>query len=108
MVIRTIEYTNDFLLKHSTQVPELRIRTEEEYRFLTELKRVVSDAALINDDKVTRFEFGSYRVIFEDGEIKLFGEMGMIDHCRINDFIRRPNAQFRGLMRTMRLGTSEH
>ena len=67
-------------------------------------KRVISDAALINDDKVTRFEFGSYRVIFEDGEIKLFGETGMIDHCRINDFIRKPNAQFRGLMRALRLG----
>lgn len=50
--IRTIKYTNDFLLKHSTQVPELQLKTEEEYRFLTELKRVVSYAALINDAKV--------------------------------------------------------
>ena len=25
--------------------------------------------------EITRFEFGSYRVIFEDGEIKLFGDM---------------------------------
>ncbi len=99
--IRTIEYTNDFLLKHSTQVPELRIKTEEEYRFLTELKRVVSNAALINDDKGTRFKFGIYQVIFEDGEIKLFVEAGMIAHCQINDFIRKPNAQFRGLMRAM-------
>ena len=101
--IRTIEYTNDFLLKHSNQVPELRLQSEEEYRFLRELKRVVSDASLINDDKVTRFEFGTYRIIFEEGEIKLFSETGMVDHCRINEFIHSPNAQFRRLMRAMRI-----
>lgn len=99
--IRSIAFTNGFLLKHSTQVPELFLKTEEEYRFLTELKRKVSDAALINDDRATGFSFGEYRVIFEDGKIKLFGQAGMIDHCKINDFIHRPNAEFRELMRVM-------
>lgn len=100
--VRTAAFTNDFLLKHSSTVPELfQIKTEEEYRFFTELKRVAGDAALINDDSVTGFEFGNYKVIFEDGEIKLFNQKGMVEHCRINDFIRRPNAQFRGLMKSM-------
>jgi len=71
--------------------------SEEEYRFLTELKRVAGDASLINDDSVTGFAFGNYKVIFENGEIKLFGQVGMLDHCRINDFIRSPNAQFRAM-----------
>ena len=102
--IRTIEYTNDFLLKHSTQVPELRIKNEEEYRFLTELKRIVSNPALMNDGNVTQFAFGNYRVIFEDGKIMLFGENGMLEHCQINDFIRMPNAQFRGFIRAMQRG----
>ena len=66
-----------------------------------ELKRKTSDAALINDDNVTGFEFGEYKVVFEDGEIKLLGHSGIVDHCKINDFVRRPNAQFRGLMRSM-------
>ena len=96
-----IAYTNDFLLKHSTSVPELFLKTEEEYRFLTELKRVFGDAAMINDSDVHGFVFGEYRVIFEEGEIKLFGQAGMIDHCEINDFIHCPNAKFRGLMRSM-------
>lgn len=99
--IRSFAFTNHFLLKHSTSVPELFLKTEGEYRFLTELKRKAGDAALINDDQATGFSFGEYRVIFEDGEIKLFGQTGMIDHCRINDFIHRPNAEFRGLMRAM-------
>ncbi len=101
--IHAIAFTNDFLLKHSTQVPELFLKTEGEYRFLTELKRVTSDASLINDDRMTGFEFGAYKVIFEEGEIKLFDQTRMVDHCSINDFIRKPNAQFRGLMRAMSL-----
>ena len=101
--VRHNEYTNDFLLKHSTQVPELRMKTEEEYRFLTELKRFISDPAILNDDKITGFEFGSYRVIFEDGEIKLWSATGMIKYCTINDFIRMPNAECRGLMKAMQL-----
>lgn len=99
--IRSIAFTNDFLLKHSNQVPELFLKTKEEYRFLTELKRVASDAALINDDQATGFSFGDYRVIFEEGEIRLFDQTGMLEHCKINDFIHRPNAEFRELMRAM-------
>ena len=99
-IIRSFAFTNDFLLKHCTQVPELFLQTEE-YRFMTELKRVTGDAALINDDSISGFEFGNYKVIFEDGEIKLFDKTGMLDHCKINEFIRKPNAQFRRLMRVM-------
>lgn len=100
--VRSAAFTNDFLLKHSSTVPELfQIKTEEEYRFFTELRRVAGDAALINDDSVTGFEFGDYKVIFEDGEIKLFGQTGILERCRINDFIRRPNAEFRGLKKRM-------
>ena len=100
--VRSAVFTNDFLLKHSSTVPELfQIKTGEEYRFFTELRRVAGDAVLINDDSVTSFEFGNYRVIFEDGEIKLFDQTGLLEHCRINDFIRKPNAEFRGLKRRM-------
>ena len=62
---------------------------------------MAGDAALINDSGARGFAFGEYRVIFEEGEIKLFGQDGMLDHCEINKFIHRPNAEFRGLMRAM-------
>ena len=97
--IQLISFTNGFLLRHSTQVPELFLKTEEEFRFLTELKRVAGDASRINDETVTGFEFGDYRVIFENGMIKLYKQSVMLDHCEINRFIQRPNASFRGLMR---------
>ncbi len=100
--IRNAAFTNVFLLKHSATVPELfQIKTEEEYRFFTELKRVAGDASLINDDSVTGFEFGKYKIIFENGEIILFDQAVMLGHCNINDFIRSPNAQFRELKKRM-------
>lgn len=62
---------------------------------------MAGDAVLINDDSVTGFEFGDYKVIFEYGEIKLFDQTGLLEHCTINDFIRKPNAEFRGLKKRM-------
>lgn len=99
--ILSVEYTNEFLLKHSTQVPELRLNTEEEYRFLVELKRIVSDASLINDDQVPGFEFGNYRVLFENDRIKLLNDRTVIQEKEIISFKQRPNAVFRDLMRSM-------
>ena len=99
--VTKIAFTNHFLLKHCTQVSELFIQSEAAFRFLVELKRKTSEAALIDDENITGFEFEGYKVIFEDGEIKLFGKEGMVNHCQINDFVRYPNAQFRELMRSM-------
>ena len=100
--VTTVAFTNEFLLKHCTQVPELLLlHSEEAYRFMVELKRRVGNAALINDDSITGFEVGDYRVIIEDGEIKLFGLTGILNQCSINSFIRRPNAELRGLMQAM-------
>ena len=100
--IRSYAFTNHFLLKHSISVPELFLKTEEEYRFLTELKRVSGNAALINDDRGMGFGFGDYRVLFEDGEIELFNKEKRLASCKINSFVKRPNAEFRALMRAMK------
>lgn len=67
-----------------------------------ELKRRVNDAMLINDDNVIGFEFEGYKVKFEDGEIRLYGNSGRVEHyCKINEFVRKPNKQFRNMMRAI-------
>lgn len=100
--IQSIAFTNHFLLKHCTQVSELLIKSEEAYRFLVELKRRVNDAMLINDDNVVGFEFEGYKVKFEDGEIRLYGNSGRVEYyCKINDFVHKPNAQLRNMMRAI-------
>ena len=96
-----ITYTNEFLLRHAEIVPELFLKSPEEFRFLTELKRFVNQTSVINDsnEKPVGFAFGDHRVLFQDGKIKLIHNRKIIAQSEIKDFIRRPNAEFRGLMK---------
>ena len=99
---RRVAFTNEFLLKHSDTSAELFFRTQEEYRFYTELKRYISNPSIINDDDTPHgFAFGNTRILFQDGEIKLIQNHTMITQCKVSDFIRRPNAEFRDMMKKM-------
>lgn len=90
-------FTNMFLLRHSAQVPELMIKTEEEYRFLTELKRR-TDAAVINEeDSSGGFSVGTSKVAFEDGQIMLIKDGKIVGRVEVSEFSRTPNAVFRRL-----------
>ena len=96
-------YTNEFLFRYAETISELFLQSPEEYRFLTELKRYVNDASVINeDDRPIGFAFGNHKVLFQDGEIKMIQNGRMITQCKVNDFIHRPNAMFRDMMMTMK------
>ena len=96
-------YTNEFLFRYAETISELFLQSPEEYRFLTELKRYVNDASVINeDDRPIGFAFGNHKVLFQDGEIKMIQNGRMIAQCKVNDFIHRPNAMFRDMMMTMK------
>lgn len=99
--IAFITYTNEFLLRHAETTPELFLKSADEFRFLTELKRFVNQISVINDaDEVPAgFAFGEHRVLFQDGKIKLIHNREIIAQSEIKDFVRRPNAEFRGLMK---------
>lgn len=99
--IRFVTYTNEFLLRHAETSPELFLKNAEEYRFLTELKRYVNQTSFINEtnEVPVGFIFGDHRVLFQDGKILLIHDRRIVAESAIRDFIRRPNAEFRGLMR---------
>ena len=102
--IRTVAFTNEFLLKHVQRSQELYLRSAEEYRFLTELKRYTSEANVLrdNNDIPQGFLFENHKVLFQDGEIKLIQGGKLISHCKIKDFLRRPNLEFHGMMKVMK------
>ena len=90
-------FTNLFLLEHSSQVPELFLQTEEEYRFYMELKHRTK-AEVINDEASNSgFTFGDYSVLFDNGEILLFEQERIRKKVSINDFARKPGTVFRNL-----------
>ena len=88
-------FTNRFLLQHSAEIPELWIRSEEEYRLYSELKRAVNDTTINDADNNLGFNFGNFTLIFEDGNILISKGKQIFAKYAISDFSRRPNAVFR-------------
>lgn len=95
-------FTNLFLLKHSTYVSDLALRSEEEYRFYTELRRR-TDASVVNEeDQPNGFTFVESTIIFDGGKILALTEGKISSSCTVSDFMRRPNAVFRQIMGTVK------
>lgn len=92
-------FTNLFLIEHSTEVPELWIRSEEEYRLYSELKRIVNDTAINDEDNNLGFNFGKFTLMFDDGQILVSKGRRVFAKYAISDFSRSPNAVFRRMQR---------
>lgn len=96
-----IKFTNLFLLKHSAEVPELWIRSEEEYRLYSELKRAINDTTINDVDNNHGFNFGSFTLLFENGNILISKGKQIFTKYRISDFSRHPNAVFRQIQKDL-------
>ncbi|HJJ55223.1 MAG TPA: restriction endonuclease-like protein, partial [Methanocorpusculum sp.] len=81
------EYTNMFLLENAEYVPELLLRSEEEYRFYTELKRRTG-TALEDNESAAGFELGDIKVLFDDGQIQVYRDGKAAGNCSITEFSR--------------------
>ena len=102
--IAYITYTNEFLLRHAETIPELFLKSPEEFRFLTELKRYSRRTDVINgNDGPIGFTFGNNQVIFQNGIIKLRRDGNMITQRTVQAFSKRPYAEFRDMMRMIML-----
>lgn len=98
--MRFVKYlTNLFLLEHSAEMPELWIRSEEEYRLYSELKRAVNDTTINEEDNNLDFAFGEFLLSFDDGKISVSKEKHIFVQYEISDFSRSPNAVFRQMQK---------
>ena len=94
--------TNLFLLEHSTEIPELWIRTEEEYRLYSELKRSVNSTSINDEDHNLAFQFNDFMLSFNEGKILVSKDKKIIARYDITDFSRSPNAVFRRMQKDMK------
>ena len=94
-------FTNRFLLEHSAEMPELWIRSEEEYRLYLELKRAVNDTTINDVDNNLGFTFGGFTLLFEDGNILMSKGKRIFAKYGISDFSRHPNAIFRQIQKEL-------
>jgi len=101
--IRSSAFTNEFLFRHAETVSEIFLKSPEEFRFLTELKRFANSLSVINrEERPVGFEFGEHRVLFLDGKIQLIHGGQIISQSEVKDFIKHPNATFRGMMNVIK------
>ncbi len=99
-------FTNMFLLEHSSEAPELGIRSEAEYRLFSELKRALNSAEINDDGTDIGFVFENAMIVFEDGKIHVYRNKKVAAEYDILDFSRSPNAVFRDLYHAAMLSDS--
>ena len=86
--------TNLFLLEHSAEYPELLLRSEEEYRLYTELKRAVKNPEIDDESNDLGFKFNKATVLFEKDEIHVYQDHKLVERYTVAEFTRSPNAVF--------------
>jgi hypothetical protein len=96
-----VGFTNMFLLQHSDVVPELNIKSEEEYRFYRELKRASKDVDIADDKANIGFKHGDTYFDFHDGEILVIKDNKIVHKCAISDFAKKPGGSFRMITHAM-------
>lgn len=93
-----IMLTNLFLLQHSSQVPELYLNSETEYRMFYELKRRTEANVLNSNEIVEGIEVGDFIISFDEGEILLSSEGKIREKYAVLEFTKRPNLVFRRIL----------
>ncbi len=93
--------TNLFLLEHSSEVPELQIKSESEYRFFAELKRAVNDSRINDEEHTLSFTVGEHLLDFDEGKICVSKAGHVFAQYDVADFSRSPNAVFRRMQKDL-------
>ena len=94
-------FTNGFLLEHSSEVPELMLRSEEEYRLYFELKRALNNTEINDSESDIRFHYADAMIAFEDGNINVYKNGKIVDKKSVEAFSRSPNSVFRLLQKSI-------
>ena len=87
-------FTNMFLLQHCSEVPDLRIKTAEEYRLYTELKRLSQDSAVNDEENVSGFMYNEKMIVLENGNIQVIASDRIVEQVTLESFSRKPSAVF--------------
>lgn len=90
-------FTNLFLLEHSTEIPELYLKSVQEYRFYMELKRALRQTEIRGEGAETGFRFQDALVVFENGRINLYQDRKITASYTQEAFTKTPGAVFRNL-----------
>lgn len=99
-------YTNMFLILNAEYIPELCIKSKEEYRLYMELKRLSSNIKIITsgenyDDWNTSIEFEESRVCVEENKIKVYKGHRFYEY-RLEKFVSKPRTLISQMQRFLK------
>ena len=97
-----IMFTNLFLLQHSFNMSDLRIKSEEEYRLYTEVKRLINSETINETDQALCFKYGDLLIDYYDGNIRLLDGNKIIDTYSAALFNKRPNYWFNKMIKNFK------
>lgn len=93
-------YTNMFLLENATYLPELCIKSKDEYRLYLELKRICSTNAEFHVDvpdknikdstSIRGFEIDGLRIFIDNGRITVYKGDKLVDVISSEEFEKKP------------------
>ena len=90
--------TNLFLLQNSREVPDLRIRSEEEYRLYYELRRMTGEQ-LQDGDKPLSYRYRNLLLDCRKGQLRVMKNGKIVRLLAIEDFNRHPGKWFREILK---------
>lgn len=92
-------FTNLFLLTHCSDVPDLHIKSKEEYRLYTELRRMANDVSINESDTEIGFEYEDRLLTIENGNICVFKDGKILSEISIDTFTRKPRKSIQFLLK---------
>lgn len=99
--------TNEFLLNHALEVPQLLIRSEAEYKLFAELSRAVGKWQIDPVGDNIRFRLDDIVIFLEDGFIVVMVSAKLRGRYSIDEFISRPNATIRAIHKLKSLNQTQ-
>lgn len=87
-------FTNMFLLQHCSEVPDLRIKTAEEYRLYTELKRLSQNSTVNDEENTNGFMYNDKMIVLENGNIQVIASDRIVEQVTLESFSRKPSVVF--------------
>ena len=72
----------------------MRIKTAEEYRLYTELKRLSQNSVVNDEENTNGFMYNDKMIVLENGNIQVIASDRIVEQVTLESFSRKPSAVF--------------
>ena len=100
-IVYVCEFTNLFLLTHSSNTFQLTIDNEQDFRLSAMLNDAINDLRLNDENSKFGFEFNGHRIEFANGKIGIYKNGKPKVYLLISNYIAKPGQVFDAIKNTI-------